>query len=131
MRTRESEEMYLETILLLKQKSANVHSVDVVGELNYAKSSVSRGMNLLVKNGYITMDRVTGVIEFTEKGRAKAQNIYERHRVLTKVLEKIGASAEMADENACRIETVMSYKMLHVITKFVTEGYFVYNKLLS
>ena len=97
MRTRESEEMYLETILLLKQKSANVHSVDVVGELNYAKSSVSRGMNLLVKNGYITMDRVTGVIEFTEKGREKANNIYERHRVLTKALEKIGASAEMAE----------------------------------
>ena len=108
MRTRESEEMYLETILLLKQKSANVHSVDVVGELNYAKSSVSRGMNLLVKNGYITMDRVTGVIEFTEKGREKANNIYERHRGLTIALEKIGARAEMSEENAWRIELVIS-----------------------
>ena len=122
MRTRESEEMYLETILLLKQKSTNVHSVDVVGELNYAKSSVSRGMNLLVKNGYITMDRVTGVIEFTEKGREKAQNIYERHRVLTKALEKIGASAEMAEENACRIEHVISKEMFEIIKKFVNEG---------
>lgn len=122
MRTRESEEMYLETILLLKQKSTNVHSVDVVGELNYAKSSVSRGMNLLVKNGYITMDRVTGVIEFTEKGREKAQNIYERHRVLTKALEKIGASAEMAEENACRIEHVISEEMFEIIKRFVNEG---------
>ena len=122
MRPRESAEMYLETILLLKQKSANVHSVDVVGELNYAKSSVSRGMNLLVKNGYITMDRVTGVIEFTEKGREKAQNIYERHRVLTKALEKIGASAEMAEENACRIEHVISEEMFEIIKKFVNEG---------
>ncbi len=122
MRTRESEEMYLETILLLKQKSANVHSVDVVGELNYAKSSVSRGVNLLVKNGYITMDRVTGVIEFTEKGREKAQNIYERHCVLTKALEKIGASAEMAEENACRIEHVISEEMFEIIKKFVNEG---------
>ena len=122
MRTRESEEMYLETILLLKQKSTNVHSVDVVGELNYAKSSVSRGMNLLVKNGYITMDRVTGVIEFTEKGREKANNIYERHRVLTKALEKIGASAEMAEENACRIEHVISEEMFEIIKKFVNEG---------
>ena len=122
MRTRESEEMYLETILLLKQKSINVHSVDVVGELNYAKSSVSRGMNLLVKNGYITMDRVTGVIEFTEKGREKANNIYERHRVLTKALEKIGASAEMAEENACRIEHVISEEMFEIIKKFVNEG---------
>ena len=122
MRTRESEEMYLETILLLKQKSTNVHSVDVVGELNYAKSSVSRGMNLLVKNGYITMDRVTGVIEFTEKGREKANNIYERHRVLTKALEKIGASAEIAEENACRIEHVISEEMFEIIKKFVNEG---------
>lgn len=122
MRTRESEEMYLETILLLKQKSTNVRSVDVVGELNYAKSSVSRGMNLLVKNGYITMDRVTGVIEFTEKGREKAQNIYERHRVLTKALEKIGASAEMAEENACRVEHVISEEMFEIIKKFVNEG---------
>lgn len=122
MRTRESEEMYLETILLLKQKSTNVHSVDVVGELNYAKSSVSRGMNLLVKTGYITMDRVTGVIEFTEKGREKANNIYERHRVLTKALEKIGASAEMAEENACRIEHVISEEMFEIIKKFVNEG---------
>lgn len=122
MRTRESEEMYLETILLLKQKSTNVRSVDVVGELNYAKSSVSRGMNLLVKNGYITMDRVTGVIEFTEKGREKANNIYERHRVLTKALEKIGASAEMAEENACRIEHVISEEMFEIIKKFVNEG---------
>ena len=118
----ESTEMYLETILLLKQKSTNVHSVDVVGELNYAKSSVSRGMNLLVKNGYITMDRVTGVIEFTEKGREKANNIYERHHVLTKALEKIGASAEMAEENACRIEHVISEEMFEIIKKFVNEG---------
>ena len=91
-------------------------------QLNYAKSSVSRGMNLLVKNGYITMDRVTGVIEFTEKGREKAQNIYERHRVLTKALEKIGASADMAEENACRIEHVISEDMFEIIKKFVNEG---------
>lgn len=122
MRTRESEEMYLETILLLKQKKATVRSVDVVEELDYAKSSVSRGMNLLVKNGYITMDRVTGVIEFTEKGREKAQNIYERHRVLTKALEKIGASAEMSEENACRIEHVISEELFEIIKKFVNNG---------
>lgn len=122
MRTRESEEMYLETIFLLKSKKANVRSVDVVEELNYAKSSVSRGMNLLVKNGYITMDHVTGDIEFTETGRQKAQNIYERHRVLTKALEKIGADADMAEENACRIEHVVSEEMFEIIKKFVNEG---------
>ena len=83
MRTRESEEMYLETILLIKGKKANVRSVDIVEELGYAKSSVSRGVNLLVKKGYITLDHVTGDIEFTEKGKSKARNIYERHLILT------------------------------------------------
>ena len=122
MRTRESEEMYLETILLLKQKKANVRSVDVVEQLDYAKSSVSRGMNLLVKNGYITMDHLSGDIEFTNQGREKAQNIYERHRVLTKALEKIGANSVMAEENACRIEHVISEEMFEIIKKFVNQG---------
>ena len=48
-RTRESEEMYLETILLLHKGQPNVRAVDVRDELGLAKSSVSRGVNLLEK----------------------------------------------------------------------------------
>lgn len=118
MRTPESEEMYLETILLLKQKKPAVRSVDVVEELDYAKSSVSRGVNLLIKKGYITMDRVSGDIEFTDAGREKAQHVYERHRVLTDALEKIGADSAMAEENACRIEHVISDELFAVIKRF-------------
>ena len=122
MRTRESEEMYLETILLLKQKKSNVRSVDVVEALDYAKSSVSRGMNLLVKNGYITMDRVSGDIEFTDAGKVKAQNIYDRHRILTRALMRIGADPDTAEENACRIEHVISEQLFDVIKGFVKES---------
>ena len=67
MRTHESEEMYLETILLLKQRKANVRSVDVVEELGYAKSSVSRAVNLLVKKGFIAIDGA-GDISLTAVG---------------------------------------------------------------
>lgn len=122
MRTRESEEMYLETILLLKGKKANVRSVDIVETLGYAKSSVSRGVNLLVKKGYITLDHISGDIEFTPSGKQKAQNIYERHRVLTKALEKIGADASIAEENACRMEHVISDELFAVIKAFVNGG---------
>ncbi len=59
-RTRESEEMYLETILLLHKGQPNVRAVDVRDELGLAKSSVSRGVNLLEKKGYIHIDRETG-----------------------------------------------------------------------
>ena len=117
MRTRESEEMYLETILLLKQKSTNVHSVDVVGELNYAKSSV----NLLVKNGYITMDAESGVIEFTPEGKKRAEGVYERHRVLKAAIMKLGGSEELAERDGCRIEHVVSDELLELLKKFVAE----------
>ena len=119
MRVRESEEMYLETILLLKKEKTSVRSVDVVETLEYAKSSVSRGVNLLVKRGYITLDKTTGNIEFTPSGKEKAQAIYERHRVLTKALQKIGAESDIAEENACRIEHVISDELFAIIKKFV------------
>lgn len=119
MRIRESEEMYLETILLLKREKANVRSVDVVEKLDYAKSSVSRGVNLLVNKGYITLDHNSGDIDFTETGRKKAESIYERHRVLTQALEKIGADPVLAEENACRIEHVISEELFEIIKNFV------------
>ena len=121
MKIRESEEMYLETILLLKQKKGNIRSVDIVEELDYAKSSVSRGVNLLELNGYITIDRKTGDIEFTDAGYKKALGIYERHMVLTKALVKIGASTEEAEDNACRIEHVITEGLFQLIKKFVEE----------
>ena len=118
MRVRESEEMYLETILLLKKKGNFVRSVDIVSELDYAKSSVSRGVNLLEDKGYITIDRATGCIEFTSEGRAKAESVYERHRVITHALMKIGADPNLAEDNACRIEHVITEELFVIIKEF-------------
>lgn len=117
MKTHESEEMYLETILLLKKNKANVRSIDVVEELGYAKSSVSRAMNLLVKRGYITIDDM-GNISLTESGNQKASNIYDRHRVLTKLLMQVGAKQELAEDNACRIEHVISEDMFELLKDY-------------
>ena len=118
-RTRESEEMYLETILLLHREHANVRAVDVGEELGYAKSSVSRGVNLLKDKGYIEIDPATGNINFTETGKKKAEGIYDRHRVLTAALIKMGAEEQVAEENACRIEHVVSEEMMEVFKNFI------------
>ncbi len=118
---RESEEMYLETILRLQQRKAGVRSVDVAEELGYVKSSVSRGVNLLKKKGYILIDGETGAITFTEEGRKRAENVYGRHRVLTAALMKLGAEQRLAEENACRIEHVVSEEMMKIFRKFVEE----------
>ncbi len=119
-RNRESEEMYLEAILLLRKSSSNVHSVDVMNELGFAKSSTSRGLHLLIKKGYITMDE-SGVIEFTEAGKKRAEGVYERHQVLTAAIKKLGGSEELAERDGCRIEHMVSDELLELLKKFVEE----------
>lgn len=118
MKSHESEEMYLETILLLKQKRANVRSIDVVEELGYAKSSVSRAVNLLAKRGYISIDGM-GDILLTPEGQKKAAGVYERHRVITKALMSIGADRDLAESNACRIEHVISEDMFAILKQYI------------
>ena len=115
---RESEEMYLETILLLKQKSGNVRAINVAEELGYSRPSVSRGVNLLAKKGYIIIEQ-SGEINFTAEGKEKAENIYDRHTIISKLLVYTGASAEMAEDNACRIEHVITPELFNVIKNFV------------
>ena len=114
----ESEEMYLETILLLKRKNSIVHSIRIAEELGYSRPSVSRGVNLLVKKGFIIVS-AKGEINFTEEGKAKAEGIYERHTVITELLESLGADKELAEENACRIEHVVSPELFEVLKKHV------------
>lgn len=117
----ESEEMYLETILLLKQKSSNVHAIRIAEELGYSRPSVSRGVNLLVKKGYVTIS-AGGEINFTEEGKRKAEDIYERHTVITELLEGLGASRDIAEENACRIEHVISPELFGILKRYVNKG---------
>ena len=120
MRYRESEEMYLETIFLLTKQKPCVHSIDIATELNYSRASVSRAVNLLQKNGYITIN-ASGEITFTELGTQKALSIYERHSIITKVLTKIGATEEIAEENACRFEHAITPELLAVMKNFLNK----------
>ena len=118
MKTHESEEMYLETILLLRQKLGTVRSIDIAEELNYAKSSVSRAVGLLLQKGFIAIDGA-GDITLTPEGQNKATGIYERHRIITKALMTVGADKELAESNACRIEHVISDEMFDLLKNFV------------
>ena len=117
----ESEEMYLEAIFLLHQRKTTVRSVDVCEELDFGKSSVSRGVNLLKDKGYITIHATTGDIEFTLEGKKRAEAIYERHRVLVAAIMKLGGSEELAERDGCRIEHVVSDELLELLKKFVSE----------
>ncbi len=118
MKYNESEEMYLETILLLKKRNPFVRSVDIAEELNYSRPSICRAVGVLQKKGYIVMNS-GGEISFTESGRIKAEEIYERHCVLTELLLKTGADKRVAEDNACRIEHVITEEMFGILKEFL------------
>lgn len=102
----ESGEMYLEDILVLK-KRGDVRSIDIVNFTGYSRPSISRAISLLKKDEYITVD-AHGYIDLTEKGRAIAEKIYERHNVMTAFFEYIGVDPDVAEQDACKIEHVIS-----------------------
>ncbi len=111
MSLKESGEMYLESIYRLGKKNNAVRSIDVAEYMNYSRASVSRGIGLLKKQGYIEMD--DGYITLTAAGRNIAEKIFERHTVITKMLVTMGIDEETAAEDACRIEHVISEKTFH------------------
>ena len=103
-----SGEDYLEAILVLGQKNkGEVRSIDVSRELEVTKPSVSNAMKILKNGGFILIDG-DGFITLTEEGRAIALKIYEKHRVLSLWLQDMGVSEEVAAEDACKIEHVIS-----------------------
>ncbi|MBR2474284.1 MAG: metal-dependent transcriptional regulator [Clostridia bacterium] len=116
MSLQESGEMYLETILTLTEQRGHVRSIDVSEHMGYSKPSVSRAVGILKKDGYIIMEE-DGSLILTESGREVAMKIYERHKVISGFLIKLGVSEETAAADACKIEHVISDETFEIIKK--------------
>lgn len=118
----ESRENYLETILILEKKNGVVKSIDIAKELNYSKASVSRAVGILKESGLIIM-MLDGEIILTENGRKKAEEIYEKHILITRFLiNTLGVSFNIAEKDACRIEHVISNETFERIKKYLDKN---------
>ncbi len=116
MNINESAENYLETILILSQRLPVVRSVDIANELGYKKSSVSIAMKNLREKQHITVAD-SGYIYLTDSGRAIAEEIYERHQLLSSWLIALGVDPEVAAEDACKMEHVISRESFEAIKR--------------
>lgn len=112
----ESGEMYLETIYVLGQKQQNVRSIDVAEEMGFSKPSVSRGVSILKQQGYLTVDG-NGFLELTDSGMDLAKKIYERHTILTEALVRLGVNPEIAQQDACKMEHIISDETLNAFKR--------------
>lgn len=119
MKNNESSEDYLETILMLSEVKPVVRSVDIANELGYKKSSVSVAMKNLRERGHITVTD-EGYIYLTETGKQIADMIYERHKLISEWLMKLGVPKEIALDDACKVEHDLSTESFDAIKKYIS-----------
>ena len=102
---------------MLTQRMGRVRSIDVVNELGYTKASVSIAMKKLRENGYIAVDG-EGNLTLLDPGREIAERIYSRHRLLTHFFVQLGVDEEVAAEDACKAEHILSEQTLEKIREY-------------
>lgn len=116
MRIQESSEMYLETIFVLSHSNSRIRSIDVADKLQVSRPSVSRAIRVLQSQGLIIIDD-KAKITLTELGLAKASSLYDRHEVLTAMLQSFGIDRQHAEIDACKMEHVVSDEVFDTIKK--------------
>ena len=121
MHGNESSENYLETILILSERLPVVRSIDIATGLNFKKSSVSVAMKTLRGGGHIVVSP-EGYSKLTEKGKAIAHCIYERHTLLSSWLEQLGVDTKTAADDACRLAHVISTESFAAIKRHINKA---------
>ena len=116
----ESAENYLEAILIIQERRGSVRSIDIANELNFSKPSVSVAMKKLRESGYVEMD-ADGSITLLPPGEEIAQRIYDRHKLLTRLLMGLGVSEDTAAADACKIEHDLSDETLEKLKAHARE----------
>ena len=107
---------YLEAMRMMREKHGYIRSIDIAEQLGVTKPSVSYATKRLRENGYITMDR-DGLITLTETGLEIAERMYERHKLLTELLIRLGVDPEIARQDACKIEHDLSVESFEAIRR--------------
>lgn len=103
MAVTEAVENYLETILILSQMQSDVHAIDICSYLGYSRPTVSIVLKKMRDDGLVDVDN-DNHIRLTDSGRAIAERMYERHKLITEFLIGIGVSKNTAQNDACKIE---------------------------
>ena len=113
----QSEEDYIESILTISKTQDVVHRVDVAKRMDVSQAAVNKAVKLLCEKGYVYEDGKH--LYLTPTGKAYAEKVYEKHCIIREYLEKNGVSAATAEEDACRMEHLLSDETFQMMKKFL------------
>ena len=99
---------YLQAVATLKQDKGHARVGDIADHLGVSKSGVTSMLRSLRSRGLVTHERY-GCVELTGSGRRLAERTESSRRVLSTFLHEIlGVPEEIASEDACMIEHLVS-----------------------
>ena len=113
----QSSEDYLEQILLLSKECAEVHRIDVAKALGVSGAAVNKAMKILVDKGYLYEDGMH--LRLTAEGEKYAEEVFERHCLIREFLLKIGVTERWAEEDACKLEHLVSEETFQAMKNFL------------
>ncbi len=114
-------EDYLEVILQLSEENGKAKISDIARRLNIAKPSANQAISSLRRDGLVSQERY-GPVYLTEKGQAKAREVWQRHQVISDFLrEVLKVSASVAENDACMMEHVISQETLNRMAVCLSE----------
>ena len=111
-------EDYIEAIYVLIRKEGAARVRDVAAELHVKMPSVVKAMAELKKLELVTQEPY-GDIELTAKGRRVANSVLTRHNILKAFLVKLGVTEQVADNDACLMEHILSAQTMDRIRDFL------------
>lgn len=113
----QSEQDYLETLLMLSKNGDVVHRIDVAKRMNVSGAAVNKAMKLLCERGYVYEDGKH--LYLTNEGKTYAEEVYEKHCIIRHFLQKLGVSPEQAEEDACHMEHLVSNETFGKMKEFL------------
>lgn len=111
----QSAEDYLESILTLGKDQEVVHRIDVAKKMNVSQAAVNKAVKLLCERDYVYEDGKH--LYLTQKGKTYAEAVFEKHCIIREFLIFNGVSPACAEEDACRMEHLVSEETVQMMKK--------------
>ena len=115
-------EDYLEAIYEIYQEKQGVKAIDISKKLGVGRSSVTEALKTLAQKHLVNYSRY-GILSLTSAGESAAKNVIEKHKVLYNFFKNtLNLEEQEAQENACRVEHVLSEKAFQSLIDFVNKS---------
>ena len=114
-------ENYLETIYLLEKEHGHAHIKDIAGSIKIKMPSVTQALKKLKEEKLLEWEHYEPA-GLTKKGTVLAERIFFRHKTIRDFLDLVlGVDKDSAEEDACKIEHIISKKTFKKLQMFMKD----------